>query len=1534
MNKNIKRFLSLLVVVTLSLNFAWAERVSPEAAAEIAAQFTNAQPQLRRLHKTPRQGNTMRLAHKVYQNKSDKEAIYVFNQENNQGFVIVSADDRTAEEVLGYSEEGSFDAEHINPNLKWWLDRYAEEITVLQTIDDSEFIEEPVSRKAKQVTAIAPLLKNSDGKEITWYQLAPYNNLCPTDARDNTKCYTGCVATAAAQVMYKWRHPAIGKGSSSYTWENCMVDLNENYECTNHVDKELSATYEGVAYDWDNMLPAYQGKSYTNAQANAVATLMYHVGVACEMEYGGETNEGSGAWTDYLAYGLKTYFGYDFDKYITTYSKSNYGDAHEGVTAEFSVSVSKFETYFNADLEEGRPIVMGGSSSSSGGHEFVCNGRDSNGKFYINWGWEGSGNGYYALSSLKPSGTSYNFSSTLDAIIGLRPNITGHKVVVSGTGCTIIPSADGIENGNALTATIKPTDDTYDFTSLTVKLGSTTLTSGTHYTLSDDKKTLTIKASAITGDESNDLTITCVWTKNRYKYELLGENCTEEVEGMLAKNAELNITIIPDAGYTLNNAACWDVEMGGNALTFGTDFTYDANTNTFRIASVTGDVNILAYGSVEVNWYSLGELHTTNVAVSGKLVLPYAPEACEGKDFVGWITNSTYSSNDAPTFAKKGDAVAAGAKYYAVFATKGEGGSTSWDLVTDDSSLQKGDILVIACKSKNVTAGDISGTIMSSVESTFSGNQISSLGEGTVELTLGGSTGAWTLSSTSGLLGATDVKKVAWEDGTTTWSISISGDDATIQNGTSSYGRFLYNSSSPRFTTYSSTPSTSMLLPQLYRKSGVASYSAYTTSCVPPTYYDITLNAGANGSLKTTPETKAVEGAKVTVTATPNTHYDLATLTVKDEDNATVELSGEGNVRTFTMPAKAVTVSATFAEQPKYAVRFFNNGTQVGETQNLYAGEKATKPATDPSACEGYTFVGWWTAELAADNTDAKTWVSDFTVNGAQDYYAVYSQTEEEGEPQLTNNYAQITSTSDLTTGNYLIVANNSGNYNAMSTTWKDTYYLAGTSVTPSLNVITTTTSSIIWELTVVDGKVTIKNGSDYLYIAKSTSGTKTYYNIKLGNNTTDNKFTYSYSSDQWYIRSATYTDRVIEYYTTNTRWAYYTDADAPVYLYKQQSEIQSTTYYTTETNCAACESKLTIKKGTAAHGTFALSKEDGEYESCSKIVVNVTDITPATGYTFKAITQSGLAEGVTIDQDNKKVTYEKGVTGTSTISVEFEALPKYEVRFYNNGKLIDTQEVIKGNNATAPVIGTCEGYTFVGWWTAELAEDNKESKTWITDFTISEEKEFFAIYSRVEGGTGADFDGKTEGTYKIYAKADDTKYYAKGLEMVSSTATSENWKITSTTKESEAYEYVFAKSGSGFSIKQGDKYIAYGTSGTNLINSDAAYTWTFATGTKGTWRVNSATSNRAFIFRLGTIYQFGGYSTTNVTASGTEYYDLEICASSTTYYTSTVTCGGGGTDVENATAQERVAVKAIINGQIVIIRGEQMYTITGARIQ
>ena len=594
----------------------------------------------------------------------------------------------------------------------------------------------------------------------------------------------------------------------------------------------------------------------------------------------------------------------------------------------------------------------------------------------------------HELTSIAKSGSNITFL--------YNGGISGHSVVVDATGCTAVPSAAVVENGTTLTVSITPTDATYDYTSLSVKLGSTTLTSGTHYTLSTDKKTLTIKATAITGDAANKITITVVWTKNRYSYAMLGENCTEELEGAVNKNAALSLTIVPDAGYTLADASCWDVEMDGNTLTYGTDFTYDASTNTFSITSVIGDMSILAYGKHTVTWYAMGEVFATNMATDDLITLPSNPTDCiGGKKFVGWCTTSDYEhATTAPTFAKNGDTYST-ANYYAVYATVTGGGATGWELVTDDSSLKSGDVLVIASNTKGKTAGDISSQYMTEVSSTFSSDYstITTLGSNTVELTLGGTAGAWTLSSGGKALGATDTKKLAWDSGTTTWSISISGGNATIQNGMSSYGRFLHNASnSPRFTTYgsSTTISTSMLLPQLYRKSASVTYSDYTTGCVICELTSISLNTTGVTTAFTTDDSFSAEGLVVTAN-----YSNCSAKIVTPTNISTPDMTTDGNKTvTVTYTENDVTKTATYtinvAALVKHTVTWMACGSQF-KTEQYVDGDPLVLPATTPPAnSEGKTFYGWIAEEhySGADAPDKITAGGAVTADAT--YYAVY----------------------------------------------------------------------------------------------------------------------------------------------------------------------------------------------------------------------------------------------------------------------------------------------------------------------------------------------------------------------------------------------------------------------------------------------------------------------------------------------------------------------------------------------------------------
>jgi len=193
---------------------------------------------------------------------------YVFNIENSNGFVIVSGDDR-AKDILGYSDNGSFDINSLSPNFAYWLGFYQQELKALmeQPETTSTIASLQLSapndinvRQASYATSVVPLLGR-----IKWNQDAPYNNLCPF-YEGSTRAVTGCFATAMAQVMRYHKWPVQGTGSNTYTPKRLTTPLTVDFSQT--------------SYDWVNMSETYNSSS-TQAQKKCGS----HIDVPCRCIY-------------------------------------------------------------------------------------------------------------------------------------------------------------------------------------------------------------------------------------------------------------------------------------------------------------------------------------------------------------------------------------------------------------------------------------------------------------------------------------------------------------------------------------------------------------------------------------------------------------------------------------------------------------------------------------------------------------------------------------------------------------------------------------------------------------------------------------------------------------------------------------------------------------------------------------------------------------------------------------------------------------------------------------------------------------------------------------------------------------------------------------------------------------------------------------------------------------------------------------------------------------------------------------------------
>ena len=228
----------------------------------------------------------------------------------------------------------------------------------------------------------------------------------------------------------------------------------------------------------------------------------------------------------------------------------------------------------------------------------------------------------------------------------------------------------------------------------------------------------------------------------------------------------------------------------------------------------------------------------------------------------------------------------------------------------------------------------------------------------------------------------------------------------------------------------------------------------------------------------------------------------------------------------------------------------------------------------------------------------------------------------------------------------------------------------------------------------------------------------------------------------------------------------------------------------------------------------------------------------------------------------------------------------KYTVTWIVNGSTYTTTDNVTYNTTTSTpanpsVPGECTGSTFMGWTATQNYTGDSAPGDLFNGTTpaITGNVTFYAVFATASGGGG--FDNSAGGTFKIYADVSGTKYYAVGTGS----------KISSTTNAADATEYTFEKQSEGvYYIKTGSDYITYSSS-TNLGTNTTGYSWTVTSGTNGSWRLTSGTNDRAWIYRVGTTNQFGGYSTSNVTADGSEYFDLEIGGGGTTYSAYSTSC-------------------------------------------
>jgi hypothetical protein len=345
---------------------------------------------------------------------NNEPVYYAFNVNENEGFVIISADD-IVRPCIGYSFEGPFVITNQPPSFKFFMRGFRDQIA------DAVSNKATASTQATQewanlLTANPVIIKSKSIQPLlihTWNQDWPYNELCPVDAAGpGGHVYVGCVATSMAQVMKYYNYPDVGIGSHtdpSY--------LNGGYGT-------LTVNYAAQTYAWENMTNTINGSNLE------IAKLGYHCSIAVNMNY---SATGSGAQTSSIPGALESHYNYSTDcQYV---QRSSY-------------TTTSWENLLMDQIDNRWPMVYSGTDPSEGGHAWVCDGYQAGtpNTFHMNWGWGGYANAYFDVDNLASgNGT---FSESHAAVINIYPPAANYPEGCSSTAKIITGEAGTFNDGS------------------------------------------------------------------------------------------------------------------------------------------------------------------------------------------------------------------------------------------------------------------------------------------------------------------------------------------------------------------------------------------------------------------------------------------------------------------------------------------------------------------------------------------------------------------------------------------------------------------------------------------------------------------------------------------------------------------------------------------------------------------------------------------------------------------------------------------------------------------------------------------------------------------------------------------------------------------------------------------------------------------------------------------------------------------------------------------------------------------------------
>ena len=424
----------------------------------------------------------------------------------------------------------------------------------------------------------------------------------------------------------------------------------------------------------------------------------------------------------------------------------------------------------------------------------------------------------------------------------------------------------------------------------------------------------------------------------------------------------------------------------------------------------------------------------------------------------------------------------------------------------------------------------------------------------------------------------------------------------------------------------------------------------------------------------------AAAGTTITLTATPTSaDYVHTSWTVTKASSGTVEVSNNQ----FTMPAEAVTVTATFTR--KYLITYLedDNSTEIdglSPTYYLY-GVGATLPTPTKS---GYTFADWYSQWCVYEDDEAPEgpgygWVDGCKVStiSTTDYGNATYLAKWTAAPAGTTYYL-VTSTAQLnTTDTYVIM--DDGKAAMMGVATDNNAYLnkitSGFTVAGDKSTVTVTSSDVnTLTLQAESSAWNIVGKNEFKLSTKGTVDEKLYANTAKATASETDNFVFSFADGKATIKRPSsnyhiyYSGSGFNQSTSSTNIRLYTSSSTPVY----------TVTYNLNGGTGTVPTHRAEKSGTTITlaSSAGLTKDGFTFDGwlCS---ANSTKYAAGASYTMTAANTTFTAQ------------WEEAVAPTL-----------YTVTFNSNGgsAVSPIEQASEGASITMPAAPTYTGHTFQGW--------------------------------------------------------------------------------------------------------------------------------------------------------------------------------------------------------------------------------------------